>query len=216
MFSWQRILTKIKNTMSHRHIVEKNFNVLLEDYHKSVLPTIVNSWDQMSPEEQTSMSTLNIFFCGMHVLVGMADTASSSLLEWETNYFEEGGRPAGPSVLAKKSKLGTVRLIRTACKALSKHGSEQSGVYHPFMSYLATNGIRKNPLATFRGNRFNILFHDAAALYYLSRLIQRFSLEVWQTPNQLLRAVLSNIQVQEHLAGCRAQGLVNKVITGPL
>ena len=30
------ILSKIKNTMSDCHIVEKNFNTLLEDYHLKV------------------------------------------------------------------------------------------------------------------------------------------------------------------------------------
>jgi len=40
--------------------------------------------------------------------------------------------------------------------------------------------------------------------------------EVWQTPNQLLRAVLGDIQVLEYVAGCKALGLVNKIVTGPL
>ena len=39
---------------------------------------------------------------------------------------------------------------------------------------------------------------------------------MWQPPNQLLRAVLSDIQVPEHLAGCKALGFEIKVVTGPL
>ncbi len=210
------VLAKIKSTMSDRHIVEKNFNSLLEDYRKEVLPAVVESWDQMTPEQQSSVSTLNNFFCGMHLLVGMADTASSTLLQWELTHFEGTEGPAGTSVLVRKSESGVVRLIRTACKALSKHGSEQSGVYKSFTSFLESNGIKRNPLASFRGNRFNILFYDAGALYYISNLVKTFFCEVWQTPNQLLRAVLSDVQVPEYLAGCRALGLVNKVITGPL
>lgn len=46
--------------------------------------------------------------------------------------------------------------------------------------------------------------------------MQKFFLEVWQTPNQLLKAVLADIKIPEHLAGCKALGLVNKFITGPL
>ena len=67
-----------------------------------------------------------------------------------------------------------------------------------------------------RGNQFNILFYDAGAVFYISDLVIKFFKEVWQTPNQLLRAVLSDIQVPEHLAVCKALGLVNKVVTGPL
>ena len=62
--SGNHIVSKIKNTMSDRHIVEKNFNHLLEDYCTGILPTIIESWEQMTPEEQGSISTLNNFFCG--------------------------------------------------------------------------------------------------------------------------------------------------------
>ena len=192
------ILTKIKNTMSDRHIVQKLFNHLLEHYRSAILPTVIQSWDAMSSEQQCSMSTLNNFFCGMHLLVGMADTASSTLLRWEAIHFEESPSQPSGSKFTQKSESGSVRLIRTACKALSKHGSEQSGVYQPFSTFLASNGIKRNPLASFRGNRFNILFYDAGAVFYVSDQVRKLLKEVWQTPNQLLRAVLSDIQVPEY------------------
>jgi len=47
-------------------------------------------------------------------------------------------------------------------------------------------------------------------------LIEKFFTEVWQTPNQLLRAVLADIKVPEYKAGCKALGVINKIITGPL
>jgi len=37
-----------------------------------------------------------------------------------------------------------------------------------------------------------------------------------QTPNQLLRAVLADVKVLEYIAECKALGLVNKIVTGPL
>ena len=43
-----------------------------------------------------------------------------------------------------------------------------------------------------------------------------FFRSVWQTPNQLLRAVYQDICVPEYIAGCRALGIINKVVTGPL
>lgn len=208
------ILSKIKNTMSDRHVVEKKFNELLEDYRRDVLPTIVADWEEMTSEEQGSISTLNNFFCGMHVVVGIADTTSSVLLRWESAHFDKTVGAATTCPFTRKSESGIVRLIRTVCKALCKHGSEQSGVYQAFTLYLASNVIKRNPLASFRGNRFNILFYDAGVLYH--KLFQSFFQSVWQTPNQLLRAVYSDIQVPEYLAGCRALGLINKVVTGPL
>ena len=101
---------------------------------------------------------------------------------------------------------------------MGRHGSEQSGVYQSFtISLKANNNIRwRNPLAPFMGNRFNILFFDAGVVFFLSLLMKKLLIEVWQTPNKLLRAVLADVQVQEFIAGCKALGLIYKIITGPL
>jgi len=40
--------------MSDRHIVQKNFICRLEDYHTSVLPEAISSWNDLSVEEQSS------------------------------------------------------------------------------------------------------------------------------------------------------------------
>ena len=77
-----------KNTMLDRQIVEKT-NSLLEDYRTTTLAGIVESWDTMSCE-QCSMSTLNSFFCGMHILVRMADTASATLPIFAEVLFTRG------------------------------------------------------------------------------------------------------------------------------
>ena len=116
--SGKLILSRIKNTMSDRHVVEKKFNDLLEDYCRDVLPTIIDSWEQMTPDEQSSISSLNNFFCGMHVVVGMADTTSSVLLRWESVHFDTSVGAAASYAFTRKSESGIVRLIRTACKAL--------------------------------------------------------------------------------------------------
>jgi len=111
------------------------FNTLLEGYRLEVLPSVIDNWNQMNTNEQQSIGTLNNFFCGLHLLVGMADTASSSLLQWEQAHFEECvGASALPNAF-KKSESGVIRLVRTAFKALCKHASEQSGVYQPFTSF---------------------------------------------------------------------------------
>ena len=62
------ILSKIKNMMSDRHIVEKNFNSLLQSYRMEVLPSVVDNWAELGKDEQQGISTLNNFFCGLHLL----------------------------------------------------------------------------------------------------------------------------------------------------
>ena len=165
--------------MSDRYIVQKNFNSLLEEYCAQILPEVITSWHDLSFEEQQSISSCNNFFCGLHLLVGITDVVSSTLLQWEATHFSEDLSGA----LVHKSESGTVRLICTVCKALSKHSSEQSGVCQSFTTYLLSNNLPKSPLVSFRGNRFNILFYDAGAVYHISPFIEKFFTEVWQIPN---------------------------------
>ncbi len=77
-------IANVKNTMSDRHVVQKNFIELLEDYRKEVFPSVVGGWSQISEDERTSLSKLNIFFCGMHFMVGLTDSASASCLVVKT------------------------------------------------------------------------------------------------------------------------------------
>ena len=107
--------------------------------------------------------------------------------------------------------------VQTRHCSNSKHGCEQSGVYQPFTAFLKSNDVCRNPLASFKGNRFNIVFYDAGALFYtcIAPLIQILLKEVWQTPNQLLKAVSADFSVREYVAGCKTLR-ISKVIMGPL
>ena len=150
----------------------------------------------------------------MHVIVGLADTAAAVLSEWEKVCCDL--IITSPHVMVNKSEPGTIRLIRTACKAYSRHGSEKSGVYQHFTEFLKINNVPRNPLASFRGNRFNIVFYDAGALYHIAPLAENFLKDVWQTPNQLLKAILADLSIPQYIAGCKALGIISKVVTVPL
>ena len=106
-----KLVTSIKNTMSDRHIVQKNFNCLLEEYRALILSEVITSWNELSFEEQHSMSLLNNFFCGLHLLIGMTDTAASTLLQWEITHFSEDPVSHATGVLVHESESGTVRLV---------------------------------------------------------------------------------------------------------
>jgi hypothetical protein len=63
----------------------------------------------------------------------MAETALSTLKEWELMYITD--EASNPAVIKRDTEAGTVRLVRTACKAFQKHGSEQSGVWGIFIPF---------------------------------------------------------------------------------
>ena len=150
----------------------------------------------------------------MHVIVGLADTAAAVLSEWEKVCSDL--IITSQHAMVNKSEPGTIRLIRTACKAFSRHGSEKSEVYQHFTAFLKINNVPRNPLASFRGNRFNIVFYDAGALYHIAPLAKNFLKDVWQTQNQLLKAVLADLSIPQYIAGCKALGIISKVVTAPL
>ena len=81
--------------------------------------------------------------------------------------------------------------------------------------FLSTNGFRSLPIVPFRGNRFNILFFTASYLYFLKDQMTEF-FEKFGASNKLLKCVQADLEEPLYLAGCRALGLISKVITTPL
>ncbi|XP_053392120.1 uncharacterized protein LOC128554835 [Mercenaria mercenaria] len=211
----REILKHISSTMSDRASTQIKFNQLLEEFRKEVLKEdLGEQWDTMTNEEQLSISRLCNFFCSLHALVHMAETCSKSLVEYEKNI----DAPILDISFKKETESGTVRLIRTTCKSFSKGGDEKNGQFLNFETYakdfLKENGFRGVPLERFRGNRFNILFRNAAYVYFLKDQLQGY-LRI-ESSNRLLAAVKHDISIPEYLAGCKALGLISELITVPL
>ena len=70
-----KIVAKIRNTMSDRHSAEKLFNELLEEYRCEILPTVFENWNNLTAIEQDQLTSMNNFFCGLHYVIGLADSA---------------------------------------------------------------------------------------------------------------------------------------------
>ena len=137
--------------------------------------------------------------------MGLAEAAEETVKLWESSEDNSA------------SSSGTQRLVRTACKAFHHQGSQQCGSFTMFKEYLKGHQIDKIPLARFIGNRFNILFYDAAGVYYLhSHMISFIETVHGHQANRLLQAVLADLRNPVYITGCRALGLIDKVITGPL
>ena len=65
---------------------------------------MIDVWVDLSEEEKQQIASLNNFFCRMHLLVGIADTAARVLLQWEKVHIE-GGTAAHPGdIIVQKLK----------------------------------------------------------------------------------------------------------------
>ena len=84
------------------------------------------------------MSQMFHYFCGMHLLVNMAESVTEAF-----RLFENANDTSD-------NESCTVRLVRTPCKAFSRWACEKSGCPLQFSSYLKQQGIDNNPLINFR------------------------------------------------------------------
>ena len=125
------------------------------------------------------------FYCGMHLVVNMAEHTAEALKLFES---AEGSMDVD-------REAGTVRLVRTPCKAFQWRGCEKSGCPLQFTTYLKSHGIDTNPLIHFKGNRFNILFANGGRVYYLQKHVINFLTKTWRTLNWLLKAILDEYRM---------------------
>ena len=117
-----KILSNVRDTMSDRASTEKHFNQLLEQYRSEILPYVCLGWEDMSDEEKNKMTHMNNFFCGLHLLVGMADVCENSMKKFERQFLN--GKDVGSAVKPELKKYhrnesGTLRLLRTSSKAFA-------------------------------------------------------------------------------------------------
>ena len=109
-------------------------------------------------------------------------------------------------------------MIRTTSKAFSCGSDEKNGAYSSFNVYikpfLREKHMSSVPIQRFRGNIFNILFTNAAAVYFLIPKIKEFLM--YNDSNRLLKSVKFDMNKPEFVAACKALGLIAFLVTTPL
>ena len=75
----EKILVSIKNTMPDRHMVQKIFNLMLEEYRCKIVPDVIEGWEKLAEAEQERIKKINVYICGLHYVVGLADQAEGAL-----------------------------------------------------------------------------------------------------------------------------------------
>ena len=197
--------------MSGQGSVNPLFNTQLKCLREKLLPNAIENWDGLPETQRKDMTDMANFFCKLHLLANFATESDKVLNSFENIILSEDNE----SIYAFNTKeCGAARLVRTACKAFEARGSDECGVASYFNSYLAVIN-EKSMFVPFIGNRFIILFYNAAALYYHKEAVKKF-LASWPNPNNLLKAVNEDISNKVYLAEVRALGIINKLLTGPL
>ena len=211
------LLANIKNTMSDRASTEKAFNNLLTAYRKECLPHIIDNYNELSDEQQNLCGRLNSFFCGLHLLVAVADVCESSITQFERGYQTEDAGSATDEHLKRyhRAESGTLRLLRTCSKVCAVGEDEKSGASLEWKTFLGQQR-KKNLIMRFRHNRFNMIFMIGGAVFYHAGDLEIFLDNVHGKSNDLLKAVSLHIKVDLYKAGAKSLGLISKFITSRL
>ena len=106
--------------MSDRCSVEKTFNYLFCKYRKPVISEIVDTREDLDAKQRKCIIGVNNFYCGFHFLVGLADQAEVSLKSWESILFEKAKLGSLKHGGYSNGESGTLHLICTICKFVSK------------------------------------------------------------------------------------------------
>ena len=196
--SGNEIITNIKNTMSDRAPTEKKFQSLLENFRSEQLQS-TDEWDDLTQSQKEEKCKMNNFYCGLHLLVNFAEIADKETKETEADKNE------------------AVNFVRMACKCFARGGDEKNGIYKDFNTYLQRNenpNKWKNLLTPFKGNRFNILFQNAAALFFLHEDMKNF-FSLHSPTNNLHRNLLDSLNNDKLLSIVKAFALLCKLVTSP-
>ena len=88
-------------------------------------------------------------------------------------------------------------MIRMVCRAGQERGCEMSGEPGEFRVFVKERtGMKVIPLAPFKGNCFDITFHNGAGVYVLKEFLEDVKEE------NILKAVFADLKVLHH--GARA------------
>ena len=197
--------------MSDLGPVNPLFNAKLKAVREELLPKVISDWHNLDEAERKEMGDMGNFFCKLHLLSNFASETDKVLNEFEKLMINEDHEK---KYAFSTKESSPVQLIRLACKAFHVRGSDECGVASYFNAYLSDINC-KSYLESFIGNRFNILFYNASALYFHKDSSIDFLCK-FPNPNNLLKSVDELINNPFNLACVRGLGIVNKVATGPL
>lgn len=132
--------------MSDRASTENFLNKLLQQYKQEIFPNIQLNFNNLTRNEQQLCSQINNFYCGLHLLIGIADVCEAALKKFETEYLD--GKVVGSAQRPElqryhKAESGTLRLLRTSSKAFAMGEDERSGIFLPLKLTLTLKEKRK-------------------------------------------------------------------------
>ena len=206
----RELLFSIKNIMTDRAITNKKFVDHLSSWRSDILPFVIEKFDDLPDHEKAKFTRMNHLFCGLHVVHNMGLYAETAMREWLKIVClteKHGGFTTSNSrvydLLFEISKLCSYT-----------HGDQRNGKAPYWEAALDKKGCT-NKITSFLHHRFNVYFVLGGAVYYHLDDLKEF-LPTLETENFLVTSIRSDLNTKVYIAGFRALGIFNKLVSGPV
>ena len=186
-------------------LCNRKFNTIFQEYGSNVIPDVIAGWQSFVWRRSNIIPKSIWFFCGMHFVVGLADQSETAL---KTRYyllfdgglvgsFAHGGYSKGDRYL----QTGKNNTYICADKRMWKIWKNFRFCIFPY---------------TRDWSNISSFYSDSKETISISSSIMVVLPSICMNIVFLSLKVYHDMQVPSYIAGCRALGLVNKYVTGPL
>ena len=192
-----KLLKNFTNVMSDRLIVNKCMNNALDELRQNFMSLI----------QDGDIPRLNQTFCAAHVVINMGTVAKDTCKEFE-DICEH------PNPRASSATAHTFDILWACSKSLTQnHNYQKAGVLPQWKAYMEERG-KKDHLVSLKGERINMMFVLAAALYHHRADITDF-LEDPDVQNKLTLSLkpINDPVISSLLRAC---GIIGTSVTSPL
>ena len=186
------MISKIKNTMSDRASVNKAFVKKLGEWREKILPNIIADWDDLSEQAKKEIIEINDLYCGKHLVLNFQEYSATALYEWEL--VESDGKLGRKKHLLwdRKKESATLLAIRSFCNCFGPDADEAAGYPFEFKVHLDDKFQKPCYLQEYRGNRFNIPFKNASAVFFhKDHMLSLFNTFDESQKNKLVKSVVN-------------------------
>ena len=144
--------------MTDRCPTDLKVNKMILDLKKE---TEVTSFENSSGNEIETSTEMHEFTCAVHPLLQFASEADKVLKKYEQE------NSINIKINGSKGESECHTFLRNASKLLFKDGTGDPGLLNAYL----LKDMKSIPMKNFKGNRFNILFYNAAGVYLIRNFI---------------------------------------------
>ena len=183
------VLKKVSNFMTDRSATEQKVNNILSE---EICEGDVNKMP-------------NSFKCAVHPLLQFSDVCTKKIFAIEKEKHVK--------IESNKNESVTHLLLRCVSKLFYKDGSGDPLLTTAYLKNAI--GIKNIPIMNFNGNRFNLLFHNAAGTFFLHKHITSYLTNSKTSLNFIQNFIVTALQSHTILCILRALGIICKTVTQP-